>query len=96
MVNNNMGEAIVAFDQAIDEAQQGWGTTHPVIATLKTNLAAIYVKQENPKKAETLYVQALEILEGAFGMDSPDYVAAKESYVTALGENLDSKAGATP
>ena len=47
MVNNNMGEAIVAFDQAIDEAQQGWGNTHPVIATLKTNLAAIYVKQEN-------------------------------------------------
>ncbi len=67
----NHGEAIKAFESAMNLTSKRLGKNHPDVAAALNNLALLHYAQGNYAAAEPLYKQSLAIDEHALGIDHP-------------------------
>lgn len=67
----NHGEAIRAFENAMNLTSKRLGKNHPDVAAALNNLALLHYSQGNYAAAEPLYQQSLAIDEHALGIDHP-------------------------
>jgi centrosomal protein CEP104 len=66
--------AIVALTNELRSKEREFGMSHPEVAVLLTDLAALYSEEEQFSSAQPLYERALRIQENVLGGEHPDTV----------------------
>ena len=66
--------AIVALTNELRSKEREFGMSHPEVAVLLTDLAALYSEEEQFSAAQPLYERALRIQENVLGGEHPDTV----------------------
>jgi centrosomal protein CEP104 len=66
--------AIVALTNELRSKEREYGLSHPDVAVLLTDLAALYSEEEQFTEAQPLYERALRIQENVLGGEHPDTV----------------------
>lgn len=62
--------ALSYFERSLETAERVSGDKHPGLSVLKCNVAIEYLRRNRRDEARALYLEALEITEGAFGADN--------------------------
>ena len=62
-------EALPVAKRALKISEKAFGSNHPIVADIRTNLAELYVEKRQYDEAEANYKRILSIYEKAFGAD---------------------------
>ena len=69
-------QALTPLQRALEIRELALDPDHPSVAQILHQMAGLHAQQAKFTTAEALYIQALEIYEGAFGKDH--YLVGKE------------------
>ncbi|KAA3458400.1 kinesin light chain 3 isoform X1 [Gossypium australe] len=91
--NGKLEEAEKFFLSAIQEAKEGFGERDPHVASACNNLAELYRVKKAFDKAEPLYLDAIRILEEAFGSEDIRSCPAQSRAVLSCPEKVGGGSG---
>ena len=79
--NGRTEDAIVVAKEALQVAENTFGSNHPYVSASLNNLALLYIAEGQYEKAEALYERSLKIAEEHLGKDDPKLAGILENMV---------------
>ncbi len=83
-LEGNMEEAQRLFLQALAMVEQRWGTDHPILVRILSNLASLEYRTGRHEEAGQRLRRALDIAERRLGPEHPSYAALLANYAAFL------------
>ena len=83
-LEGNMEEAQRLFLQALAMVETGWGTDHPILVRILSNLASLEYRTGRHEEAGQRLRRALDIAERRLGPEHPSYAALLANYAAFL------------
>jgi tetratricopeptide (TPR) repeat protein len=88
-LEGNMEEAQRLFLQALAMIEQRWGTDHPILVRILSNLASLEYRTGHREEAGQTLRRALDIAERRLGPEHPSYAALLANYAGFLRQEGD-------